>query len=43
MAPDLAGRLADLERELAEVEARLADPDVHADRARYTATARRYR
>jgi peptide chain release factor 1 len=36
-------RLADLEKEFDEVEARLADPAVIADQQRYTATARRYR
>ncbi|MEZ5143951.1 MAG: peptide chain release factor 1 [Acidimicrobiales bacterium] len=36
-------RLADLEREHAEVEARLADPDVIADQRRYAGVARRYR
>jgi peptide chain release factor 1 len=36
-------RLADLEREFLEVEARLADPDLIADQARYQAATRRYR
>ncbi|MFN8040561.1 MAG: peptide chain release factor 1 [Acidimicrobiales bacterium] len=36
-------RLADLEREHAEVEARLADPAVIADQRRYAEVARRYR
>ena len=36
-------RLADLEREHAEVEARLADPAVIADQRRYADVARRYR
>jgi peptide chain release factor 1 len=35
-------RLGDLEREHADVEARLADPDVHADPRRYADLARRY-
>jgi peptide chain release factor 1 len=35
-------RLADLEREYEEVEARLADPGVLADQQRYTVAARRY-
>jgi peptide chain release factor 1 len=36
-------RLAALELEFRQVEARLADPDVLADQARYTEQARRYR
>jgi len=36
-------RLADLEREFDDVEARLADPQVIADQPQYAATARRYR
>jgi peptide chain release factor 1 len=36
-------RLADLEREFVEVEARLADPDLIADQARYQEVTRRYR
>src|SRR4051794_22102628 len=36
-------RLADLEREYLEVEARLADPAVIAEQERYAATARRYK
>jgi peptide chain release factor 1 len=36
-------RLADLENEFDEVEARLADPQVIADQKRYTQTARRYK
>ena len=36
-------RLADLETELHEVEARLADPAVIADQRRYAQTARRYK
>jgi peptide chain release factor 1 len=36
-------RLADLEREFVEVEARLADPDLIADQARYQDVTRRYR
>ncbi len=36
-------RLAELDREYDEVEARLADPTVIADQQRYTATARRYK
>jgi hypothetical protein len=36
-------RLADLEREFNEVEARLADPDLIADQARYQEVTRRYR
>jgi peptide chain release factor 1 len=35
-------RLADLEREYAEVEARLADPDLIADQSRYQKVAKRY-
>ena len=38
----LDDRLADLAREHAELEVSLADPQVLADQARYTATARRY-
>ena len=36
-------RLEELEREFAEVEARLADPELLADQARYQDVARRYR
>jgi peptide chain release factor 1 len=36
-------RLANLEREYEEVEARLADPEVIGDPERYAATARRYK
>jgi peptide chain release factor 1 len=36
-------RLPDFEREFAEVEARLADPDLIADNRRYADVARRYR
>jgi peptide chain release factor 1 len=36
-------RLADLEAEFDEVEARLADPQVMGDQQRYATTARRYR
>jgi peptide chain release factor 1 len=36
-------RLADLEREFNEVEARMADPDLIADQARYQDVTRRYR
>ncbi len=36
-------RLPELERELAEVEASLADPDLIADSARYTQAARRHK
>src|SRR3954463_9373495 len=36
-------RLAGLESEFADVEARLADPDVFADQARYTELARRHK
>jgi peptide chain release factor 1 len=36
-------RLAELEREYDEVEARLADPQVIADQQRYATTARRYK
>jgi peptide chain release factor 1 len=36
-------RLDELEQELADVEARLADPDVFADQARYVAAARRHK
>ncbi|MEY2421464.1 MAG: peptide chain release factor 1 [Acidimicrobiaceae bacterium] len=36
-------RLAGLENEFADVEARLADPDVHADQSRYRDLARRYK
>jgi peptide chain release factor 1 len=36
-------RLAELEEEYVEVEARLADPAVIADQRRYAATARRYK
>jgi peptide chain release factor 1 len=42
--PDvLAARLRDLEREHAECEARLADPDVVSDQTRYVELSRRYR
>jgi peptide chain release factor 1 len=43
MTSSMLDRLADFERELADVEARLADPAVIADNARYTEIARRYR
>jgi peptide chain release factor 1 len=36
-------RLADLEREFLDVEARLGDPDLIADQARYQTVAKRYR
>src|SRR3954468_3988487 len=36
-------RLAGLETEFADVEARLADPDVFADQARYTELAKRHK
>jgi peptide chain release factor 1 len=36
-------RVDDLEREFADVEARLADPDVFADQARYATLARRHK
>jgi peptide chain release factor 1 len=36
-------RLSGLEREFAEIEARLADPDVFADQSRYTELARRHK
>ena len=36
-------RVDDLEREFADVEARLADPDVFADQARYAELARRHK
>ncbi len=36
-------RISDLEREFADVEARLADPDVFADQARYATLARRHK
>ncbi|MGI8661612.1 MAG: peptide chain release factor 1 [Acidimicrobiales bacterium] len=36
-------RLAGLEKEFADVEARLADPDVFADQSRYTELARRHK
>ncbi len=36
-------RVDDLEREFADVEARLADPDVFADQARYAVLARRHK
>jgi len=39
----LLDRLPEFERELADVEAHLADPDVIADQQRYVATARRYK
>ncbi|MGE3620753.1 MAG: peptide chain release factor 1, partial [Acidimicrobiia bacterium] len=39
----MLARLADLERELGEVEARLADPDLIADQPRYQEVARRHR
>jgi len=41
--PSLLGRVEGLARELAETEARLADPDVVADRHRYVEMTRRYR
>jgi peptide chain release factor 1 len=42
--PDvLAARLAELEREHAECEARLADPDVVSDQSRYVELSKRYR
>jgi peptide chain release factor 1 len=37
------GRFEDLERELADVETRLADPDVFADQVHYTELARRHK
>lgn len=44
MLPEgLSARLAELEREYADCEARLADPDVVADQARYVEMTRRYR
>ncbi len=36
-------RLQSLEREFADVEARLADPDVHGDQSRYADLARRHK
>ncbi len=39
----MLARLSDLEREFADVEARLADPEVFADQARYTDLARRHK
>jgi peptide chain release factor 1 len=39
----LLERMGDFEREFADVEARLADPSVIADQARYVAEARRYK
>jgi len=41
--PSLLGRVEGLARELAETEARLADPEVVADRRRYVEMTRRYR
>ena len=38
----LAARLVDLEREFAECEARLGDPEVIADQKRYVELSRRY-
>jgi peptide chain release factor 1 len=44
MIPDgMADRLAGLEREFSDVEARLADPEVVADQRRYVEMSRRYR
>jgi len=40
---DLADRMAVLRAELQEVEARLADPELHADQERATATLRRHK
>ncbi|NNE73851.1 MAG: peptide chain release factor 1 [Acidimicrobiales bacterium] len=40
---DLVTRLAALETELHDVEARLGDPELHADRARFEATTRRHK
>ena len=43
MLPEaLAPRLADLEREFADCEARLADPEVVGDQRRYVEISRRY-
>lgn len=43
MLPEgLSARLAELEREYADCEARLADPDVVADQVRYVEMTRRY-
>ncbi len=42
VADGLTARLADLEREHAECEARLADPEVIADQRRYVELSRRY-
>ena len=43
MLPEaLVARLADLEREYGECEARLADPEVVADQRRYVELSRRY-
>jgi peptide chain release factor 1 len=39
----LLDRLADLEKEFVDVEARLADPDVYADQARYADLAKRHK
>jgi peptide chain release factor 1 len=39
----LFDRLADLEKEFVDVEARLADPDVYGDQPRYTELARRHK
>lgn len=41
--PGLLARAEGLERELAETEVRLADPEVVADQRRYTEMSRRYR
>ena len=41
--PSLLGHIEGLARELAETEARLADPDVVADRHQYVEMTRRYR
>ncbi|MGI9603356.1 MAG: peptide chain release factor 1 [Acidimicrobiales bacterium] len=40
---DLAERLASLRDELRDVETRLADPDLHADQTRATATLKRHK
>jgi peptide chain release factor 1 len=40
---DLLERMGDFEREFADVEARLADPEVIADRTRHVAELRRYK
>jgi len=42
-ADPVAERLVGLEQELVDVESRLADPDVIADRERYTAESKRYK